>query len=745
MRNLAAWCVRHRKTVIAGWLVALIALVGVLSSVGSGYENSFGLKGTQSYEAQQLLKQAAPKAAGDREQIVIAVNSGSLQAPATKRRAEQMLARVAKLPDVAAVVSPYTSAGATQVSKSGQVAFATVTMTKLGTSFTVNQAKQFVNTARAGAGSGLQVAVAGQVAEQSVPASDSSAGLGALAALVVLLLVFGSFLAALLPLVTAGLAIGVGISVIGLLSNVVTMASFSSQLSLLIGLGVGVDYALFIVTRHRQGLQQGKSVEEAIVDALDTSGRAVMFAGITVCIALLGMFALGVSFLYGVAIAAAVVVSFTVLAALTLLPALLGVMGTRVLGRRGRRKLASGPVDAATQSGGFWSRWTGALQARPLPFALAALLVMGMLAVPFFSMRLGSSDASSDPAGTTTRQAYELLVRGFGPGYNGPLQLVAEVDNSSQKQAFNGTLTAVAHTAGVAAATPAVTLPGSNHGKAVVFADVYPDSSPQAASTSSLLTRLRDGVIPASAKGTGLKVLVGGQTAIFADFANVLSSKLPLFIGVVVLLSFLLLAAVFRSIAIPLMAALMNMLSAGAAFGVLVAVFQWGWLDSLLGVSQTGPIEAFVPVMMFAILFGLSMDYEVFLVSRIYEEWHRTGDNRLAVTRGLQATGRTISAAAMIMVLVFGSFLLGGQVVIKMFGLGLAGAVLLDAAIVRMALVPALMLLLGKRNWALPSWLDRILPHLNVEGSVTEPAAAEQHHQPNVHLNPPLRPQPAEG
>jgi RND superfamily putative drug exporter len=745
MRNLATWCVRHRKIVLAGWLIALIALGGALSSAGSGYANSFGLKGTQSYEAQQLLKQAAPKAAGDREQIVIAVNSGSLQAAAVKRRAEQMLARVSRLPEVAAIASPYTSAGAGQISKSGQVAFATVTMTKLATSFSVAQSQQFVNAARTGAGSGLQVAVAGQVAEQSEPANDSSAGLGALAALVVLLLVFGSLLAALLPLLTAGLALGVGVSVIGLLSNVITMASFSSQLSVLIGLGVGVDYALFIVTRHRQGLQQGKSVEEAIVDALDTSGRAVMFAGITVCIALLGMFALGVSFLYGVAIAAAVVVSFTVLAALTLLPAMLGFMGTRVLGRRGRRKLAAGPVSPTAQSGGFWGRWTAALEARPLAFALAALLVMGTLAAPFFSMRLGSSDASSDPAGTTTRQAYELLAKGFGPGYNGPLQLVAEVSNSSQKQAFDNTLTAVAHTAGVAAATPAVTLPGSSHGKAVVFADVYPDGSPQAASTSSLLTRLRDGVIPASAKQTGLKVLVGGQTAIFADFASVLSSKLPLFIGVVVLLSFLLLAAVFRSIAIPLMAALMNMLSAGAAFGVLVAVFQWGWLDSLLGVSQTGPIEAFVPVMMFAILFGLSMDYEVFLVSRIYEEWHRTGDNRLAVTRGLQATGRTISAAAMIMVLVFGSFLLGGQVVIKMFGLGLAGAVLLDAAIVRMALVPALMLLLGKRNWALPAWLDRLLPHLNVEGSVAQPAAEHHHSHPHPHPHAPLRTQPSEG
>ncbi|MGH2861096.1 MAG: MMPL family transporter [Solirubrobacteraceae bacterium] len=745
MRKLATWCVRHRKTVLAGWLVALIALGGVLSSVGSGYQNSFSLKGTQSFEAQQLLQKAAPKAAGDREQIVIAVNRGTVRGSAVERRAEQMLARVSQLPEVASIASPFTPAGAAQISRSGQVAFATVTMTKLAPNFTTTQAKQFVDTARAGAGDGLQVAVAGQIAQASEPANDSSAGLGALAALIVLLVVFGSVLAALLPLVTAGVALGVGVSVIGLLSHVITMASFSAQLSMLIGLGVGVDYALFIVARHRQGLQQGKPVEEAIVDAIDTSGRAVMFAGITVCIALLGMFALGVSFLYGVAIAAAVVVSFTVLAALTLLPALLGFMGPRVLGRRARRRLARGGPVAAPNTGGLWARWTGALQARPAAFALIGVLLMGALSVPFLSMRLGSSDAGSDPAGSTTHQAYELLVKGFGAGHNGPLQLVAEVSGPSQKQAFERALTAVAHTAGVAAATPAVTLPGASDGKQVVFANVYPVGSPQAASTSSLLTRLRDHVIPASTRGSGVHVLAGGQTAIFADFATVLSSKLPLFIGVVVLLSFLLLAAVFRSIAIPLMAALMNMLSAGAAFGVLVAVFQWGWAASLLGVTETGPIEAFIPVMMFAILFGLSMDYEVFLVSRIYEEWHRTGDNRLAVTRGLQATGRTITAAAAIMVLVFGSFLLGGQVVIKMFGLGLAGAVLLDAAIVRMALVPALMLLLGKLNWKLPRALERVLPHLNVEGSV-EHVPHERGHlpRPHIHLGPDPQMAPSE-
>ena len=743
MRAIATWCVRHRGTVLISWLAGLVVLAGLVSHTGTGYENSFSLKGTQSFEAQQLLQKAAPKASGDREQIVIAADQGTIENPAVKQRAEQMLDRVAALPEVASVASPFTSEGASQISKSGRVAFASVTMTKLATDFSTAQAQKFVNTARAGAGDGLRVEVAGQVAEQSEKPNDASAALGAFAALIVLLIVFGSVLAALLPLLTAGVALGVGVSVIGLLSHLITMADFSSELSILIGLGVGVDYALFIVSRYRQGLEQGKTVEEAIVDAIDTSGRAVMFAGITVCIALLGMFALGVSFLYGVAIAAAVVVSFTVLSALTLLPALLAFMGPRVLGRRRRRRLAAGEVPLTHESG-FWARWTGALQARPAVFALVAVVVMGALAIPFFSMRLGSSDASADPAGTTTHRAYELLVKGFGPGYNGPLQLVAEVDSGAQKVAFTRVLEAASKTPRVAAVTPATTLPGSSDGHEVIFANVYPDSSPQAASTSELLTQLRDDVVPRTTSGSGLHVLIGGQTAIFTDFASVLSSKLPLFIGVVVLLSVLLLAAVFRSIAIPLMAAAMNMLSAAAAFGVLVAVFQWGWADSLLGITETGPIEAFIPVMMFAILFGLSMDYEVFLVSRIYEEWHRTGDNTLAVTRGLQATGRTITAAALIMVLVFGSFMLGGQVVIKMFGLGLAAAVLLDAVIVRMALVPALMLLLGERNWMLPRALDRILPHLNVEGSVDVPA---EHQRPHLHPHLHARrvPQPAEG
>jgi putative drug exporter of the RND superfamily len=723
MRAIARWCVQHRRMALGAWLAGVVIIAFAAASIGSDYKNSFSLKGTQSFEALQLLEKAAPKSAGDIEQVVFAVNSGSITDAASRRHAQAVLARLSKLPTVASIASPYAKGGAAQISASKKVAFANVTMTQEAQKYTTTQAKNFTDAVTDSSTKSLTVAVGGQVAESAASDGDSSAGLGALAALIVMFVVFGSALAALLPLVTAGFALAIGVSAVGLLSNGLSMASFSSQLALLIGLGVGVDYALFIVTRHRQGLLAGKTVEDAIVDALDTSGRAVLFAGITVCIALLGMFALGVSFLYGVAIAAAIVVGFTVLAALTLLPALLGFLGLRVLGRGARRRLLAGELQ--TSHGGFWSRWSSILSARPAPIALAALVVMAVIAIPFFSLRLGSSDAGSDASGSTTRVAYDLLAKGFGPGYNGPLNVVAQVDSTTQKQAFAKVLAVAKTTPGVKSVTAPVTLTGANGAKPVLSADIYPTGSPQAKSTSQLLNQLRDRVVPKATAGSGAHVLIGGQTAIFADFAGVLSSKLPLFIGVVVFLSFLLLAAVFRSLIVPLMAAAMNMLSAGAAFGAVVAVFQWGWLDSVLGITQTGPVEAFVPVMMFAILFGLSMDYQVFLVSRIFEEWHRTRDNGLAVTNGLAATGRTITAAALIMILVFASFIFGGQVVIKMFGLGLAAAVLMDALIVRMILVPGLMLLIGSRNWWLPNWLDRVLPRLNVEGSV-EPQVPAQ-------------------
>ena len=724
MRKLGKWCFTHRLITVLAWVGTLVALTAIHAAAGSAYSDNFDLSGTQSFDAVHLLQRAAPKASGDTDQIVIAVDNGKVTDPAVRSQVESMLANVAKLPHVSAVSSPYAPTGAAQISPSGQIAFANVQFDVQANKITAAGAKQFVNTARAGAGNGVKVEVGGQVAEAASQNSASGLPFGFLAAGVVLFLVFGSLLAMALPLLTAGLALGTGIAVIGLLSHAIQMASFSSELSLLIGLGVGVDYSLFILTRYRQGLLRGLTGEEAVVESVDTSGRAVLFAGIIVCIALLGLFALGVSFLYGVAIAACIAVAFTVIAALTLLPALLGFFGVRVLRRRDRRALKAHELRTTDESAG-WARWAGLLEKRPALFAAAAAGVMILIAIPFFSIRLGSADAGSDPSGSTTRKAYDLLAKGFGPGYNGPLQLVAEISGPGQEAQFTKVVDAVAATPGVVSATRPHFIAGRTPGgEGVALANVYPKGSPQAVSTSNLLQKVRDTVVPDATRGTGLHVLVGGQTAIFFDFSKVLSRKLPLFLGIVVLLSFLLLMCVFRSLLIPLTAALMNLLSAAAAFGVVTAVFQDGIGSSLLGIDKTGPIEAFIPVFLFAILFGLSMDYEVFLVTRMYEEWHRRGDNREAVTHGLAATGRTITAAAAIMILVFGAFILGGERIIDLFGVGLASAVFLDALLVRSVLVPSLMLIFGDANWKLPIRLDRLLPHLRVEGATAQAAGA---------------------
>jgi RND superfamily putative drug exporter len=713
MRTLARWCFRHRWIVLAGWIVALVGLSAIHAGAGSDYKDEFKLSGTDSFDALNLLQKSAPRASGDQEQLVVAVKDGKITDPQAKARVETVLDAVGKMPHVASTTSPFDAGNEAQVSKDGRIAFATVTLDDDVVGVPIDAAKNIVSKVQSFSKDGLQVEIGGQAIEQARQQGGGGVGIGFVLALIVLLVVFGSFLAAILPLLTAAFALGVGVAVIGLLSHLLTMASFSSELSLLIGLGVGVDYALFIVTRYRQEIMRGATPEDAAVNSIDTSGRAVLFAGITVCIALLGMFALGVSFLYGVATAASIVVAFTVLAALTLLPALLALFGKRVLTGKQRRAVAAGELTTTDESPA-WARWADILQKRPVVLAVSATIVMLLLAAPALTMRLGSSDAGSDPASSTTFKAYDLLARGFGPGFNGPLQLVAEVKGGGEA-AFKRVVDAVAETDGVVAATKPVIV-----GKNIALAQVYPQHSPQDEATSDLVKHLRDTVVPAAEQGQ-VNVLVGGSTAIGIDFSKVLADKLPLFIGIVVLLSFLLLMAVFRSLVIPAMAAVMNLLSVAAAFGVVVAVFQHGWGAELIGVDRTGPIEAFLPVMVFAILFGLSMDYEVFLVSRIYEEWHKRGDNREAIAHGLAATGRTITAAAAIMVLVFGAFILGGERVIKLFGIGLAGAVFLDALIVRSILVPGLMLTVGKANWWLPSRLDRIVPRLNVEGSVSTP------------------------
>jgi putative drug exporter of the RND superfamily len=723
MRTLAGWCVRHRRLVVLFWFVALISSISLVTGVGTAYSNSFSFPNTESANAVKLLQSVTPKQSGDTEQVVFGTSgSARLTDPAIGLRVNAMVKSLDALPHVSPIASPYDASGnlitKTNINQpKDTVGFIPVTFDRQAQSISATEAKLFVHTATVHSDTELHVAVTGLLAEFANNQSFSSTGLGVLLALIVLLLVFGSVFAALLPIVSALFALGTAIGIIGALSHFLKMAQFAPELVLLIGLGVGVDYALFIVTRHRQGLVAGRDTESSIINAVNTSGRAVLFAGIIVCIALLGMFALGVSFLYGLAVAAAIGVLFTMTAALTLLPALLGFIGPKVMSRKQGRNLAeNGPRIVGADNKGFWPGWADLVQKRSLISAAGALIVVVALALPFFSLRLGSADQGTDPAGTTTRQAFDMLSSGFGPGFSGPLLLVAKTDSAHAEQVFRSVDVAVTNHSGVQKVVGPTFVPSPTQpGVTVAFLTVYPTTSPQAAATTDLIDNLRSGTIPKVVGTSGVVVLVGGTTATFVDFANVLSAKLPLFIGLVVLMAFLLLTIVFRSFVIPLTAAVMNLISIGAAFGILVAVFQWGYAGSLVGVNGTSPIEAFLPVMLFAILFGLSMDYQVFLVSRMHEEFIKSGDNRIAVRNGLAATGKTITAAALIMILVFGSFILGGERVIKEFGIGLAGGVFVDAVFIRMAVVPSVMMMFGKSNWWFPGWLDRRLPRVAVD------------------------------
>jgi RND superfamily putative drug exporter len=722
MRRLAHWSFLHRRLVLAGWVGVLVVAFFIGSTTGSNYASGTKLTGTESATAQSLLQHAAPSVSGDSERIVFATKHGQVTQPAIRSAVDVTLAKVARLPDVTGVTSPYTAAGANQVSRDGHVAFATVNFSKDANSVSAAAGGNFVKTARAANGHGLQVEVLGDIAASTNPSSSSGTMVGIVGALVVLLFVFGSVLSALLPLLSTGLSLFAALSVVDALSNTITMAGFTSQLCILIGLGVGIDYSLFILTRARAGLRRGLSVEEAVTAAGATAGRAVLFAGLTVCIALCGMFAVGVSVLSGAAVAASIAVLFPMAAALTLLPALIGFLGHRTLTRKQRRTLAAGDLQPAEASA-RWARWAERVQMNRFSLGVAALAVMLALTIPAFSLRLGSADYGTDPTTTTTttHRAYELLASGFGPGFSGPLDLVAPIRSADQRTAFADVVKAAGRTPGVAGTTvPQFLPPGAGH-PGVAVAQVLPTGSPQDASTSNLITTLRHQVIPTALHGRSATVYVGGQTALADDAAAKLSSKLPMFVGMVVAVSFLLLMVVFRSLLIPATAAVMNLLSAGAAFGVITAVFQKGWLDTLVGVSRTGPIPPLVPILMFAVLFGLSMDYEVFLVSRIQEEWLKTRDNARATNLGQAITGRTITALATIMVVVFAAFTLSTDRTIKMIGLGMATAIAVDALIVRTVLVPALMHTLSRRNWYLPSWLDRRLPHLELD---EEPSAA---------------------
>jgi RND superfamily putative drug exporter len=737
MLRLARWSTTHRIYVAIGWVALLFVVNAFAQSAGTSYSNNFTLPHSDAQRAADLLQHSFPAQAGDRDTIAFKVSSGTVLDPAVRTRMSAMFAQVAKLPHVAGVISPYSSAaGGRSISANRRIAFATVVFDEKANLLPKTAPERVVQAARAAQRPGLQVDLGGQAIEATEQAGFGlSTAVGLIAAIVVLLLTFGSLISMGLPIVTALFGLGTGLGAIALFTHVVDTPNFSSELAAMIGLGVGIDYALFILTRFREAYATpGPTFEnsrESVVQAIDTAGRAVLFAGSTVVIALLGMMLLGVSFLYGVAISASIGVLLVMLASLTLLPALLTLAGRKVAagGRRARRRAARiaedghapGGASPTAAAGSTWLRWSAFVQRRPRSIAAISALVMLLIAAPATALRLGSSDASNDPAGQTTHRAYELLAEGFGDGFNGPLLVVAQLPGQRHEAAGNGTVVrlrgAVAATPGVAAVAPARINPAGS----VATLTVYPRSSPQAYATTQLVERLREKVIPPLESQTAAKVYVGGVTAGSVDFATTLGHKLPLFIGVVVLLSALLLMIVFRSLLIPLQAAVMNLLSIGASLGVIVAIFQWGWLGSLMGV-QKGPIESFIPVMLFAIVFGLSMDYEVFLVSRIHERWTHTRENSRAVAEGLALTGRVVTAAAAIMVCVFLSFMLGEDRVIKEFGLSLASAVFLDALVVRCLLLPATLNLLGAATWRIPAGLARLLPRVNIEGTLAAAA-----------------------
>lgn len=712
MASIARWCLAHRLATVLIWLFALGGTATAAGFAGSAYTDDYDVPGTEAGRAGELLQQGFTQLGGDADTVVWHTTGPStVRGADIERTMTRTLDAIGALPGIGAVTSPYETAGTGQISADSRTAYATVTFDQRVEDIPRERAQALVDTAKAAERDGLQVELGGSaVALTEAPALHLSEAVGVLVAALVLFLAFGSLAASLLPIATALVSVGTAYAGIVLLGHVMNVADFAPMLGMLIGLGVGIDYALFIVTRHRRGLRGGLSVHEAAREAVATTGRAVVFAGATVCVALLGMLVLRLGFLNGVAIAASLTVLLTVAASVTLLPALLSFIGTRALSRRDRRRLAEhGPW--AERPTGFAARWSSFVERHPKLLGAVAAAVMAVLALPALGLHLGTSDQGNNPATATTRQAYDLLGDGFGPGVNGPLTVVARLDGADDRLALDGLPAVLRGTSGVSAVSP-VTY--SNSGD-TAFVTVVPDFAPQDRRTSELVDRMREDVLPPVAENTSLELRVGGVTAGYDDFSDVIVGKLPLFVGVVIGLGCLLLLLAFRSLAIPLKAAVMNVAAVAASFGVVVAVFQWGWGSELLGLGSAGPVEPFLPVIMVSVLFGLSMDYQVFLVGRMYEEWRETGDNRRAVRVGLAETGRVINSAAVIMISVFLAFVLSGDRVIAMFGIALAAAVALDAFVLRTLLVPALMHLLGGTNWWLPARLDRLLPRISIE------------------------------
>ena len=692
--RLAGWSYRHRRLALTAWVVVLFAVTAAAQAVGSSWKNDFSLPGTGSQRAFDLLAERAPDGAGGTARVVVEAPGGL---PSVRPDVTALLDRVRALPHVASVRGPYEDPAAS--SADGTVGYATVTFDVPDEQVPVATARELVDTARAAARDGLAVEVSGEpvrnVAEEE--GGGAAEGAGMFAALVVLVLLFGSLLAAALPLVVAVFAVGSALGLITLASHLATVADFTAPLLLLIGLGVGIDYALLVFSRWRSELLAGADRETAARTALDTAGRTVFFAGCTVIVALLGLVALGLGSLQGVALAVALTVLVTMLAALTLLPALLAVVGRRVeraVLRRAERVRRRGHT-----AGDRWRRWTAGVQRHPWAATVVPVVLLLALAAPVLGIRLGFADAGND-LGTSGR-AYDLLAEGFGPGVNGPLVVVAAGDDAVA--AAGSVRPALAGTAGVASVQGP--FPAADPTVATML--VIPATGPQDEATGELVRRLRDDVLPADG---GTEYAVGGSTAAALDYSAAVAGRLPLFLGIVIGLSALLLLVVFRSVWIPVKAAVLNLLGIGASVGIVTLAFQHGWFG-----VQPGPIESYVPVMIFAIVFGLSMDYEVFLLSRMHEEWEGRRDAAAAVREGMAATGQVVTAAAAIMVVVFGAFLLSPSRMLQQFGLGLAVAVLLDAVVIRSLLVPALMHLLGRHAWWLPAPLARLLPRVALE------------------------------
>ncbi|HEX4669785.1 MAG TPA: MMPL family transporter [Solirubrobacterales bacterium] len=708
---IGRFCSRHHYPVIGVWLVLAIALVLIGQAGGSKTSENLTLPGTDSTIATELLEDNLPEQAyGSNPLVMEAPQGGKLTEAKYSAAIAETVKRLEALNDVNSAVSPVTPAGANFLSKDQRIGYIPVVLGIGPGEIDEEEAQRILDTAQPARAAGIHTAVGSYVGQQlSKPSTEVSEAIGLAAAVIILLFAFGTATAMMLPIVSALIGLACALSIIRLLEHVLQVPGVASTLATMIGLGVGIDYALFIVTRHKLQLAEGMDLQESIARATATAGGAVVFAGFTVVIALCSLAFAGIPLVSTLGFTAAIAVVVAVGAAATLLPAMLGALGPR-LNSLSIRRGKGNPEDSEPHG---WRRWAERVASRPWRSAIAALVVLVVLALPIFQLELGQNDISALPKETTSRQAYDSLTNGFGPGVNGPLLVASEFKSAAEaKQVVPSLRKAIGSAADVAAVTEPTLDPKGTVG---VFT-VISKSEPWADETVELVEDLRDTVIPAALKGTGARSYVGGQTAGYIDLASQIADKLPLMIAIVVALSFFVLLIAFRSLLVPIKAAAMNLISVAAAYGVVTAVFQLGWGSSLIGLDHSIPIVSFVPLLMFAILFGLSMDYEVFLLTQMREHFTKYGDERRAVVEGLANTGRVITSAAAIMVCVFTSFVLNGDPVVKEFGVGLAVAIAIDSTLVRCLLVPAVMVLLGKRAWWLPHWLDRIVPHISIEG-----------------------------